>query len=171
MATLLKHGSSRTNEALDGLRRATGAVTRAIGRTGEVDVEFVTENPGAAGNTVRIERPEPSLPYQQVVRARGQADSAALKLRHHDATFHARQVPRSAQARQVFNALEQTRCEVLGAQAMAGVAINLDAALEARVASLNLDDLADTEQAPLPDVLGLLARERPCSASFPLPRR
>ena len=68
-------------------------------------------------------------------------------------------MPRSAQARQVFNALEQTRCEVLGAQAMAGVAINLDAALEARVASLNLDRLGDTEQAPLPEMLGLLARE------------
>ena len=159
MATLLKLGASRANETLDELRRATGAVARAIGRTGEIDVEFVTENPGTTGSTVRIERPDPSLPYQQVVRARGQSDSAALKLRHHDAAFHARQVPRSAQARQVFNALEQTRCEVLGAQAMAGVAINLDAALEARVASLNLDGLADTDQAPLPEMLGLLARE------------
>ena len=159
MATLLKHGASRTNESLDELRRATAAVARAIGRTEEIDVEFVSENPGTNGNTVRIERPDPSLPYQQVVRARGQADSVALKLRHHDAALHARQVPRSAQARQVFNALEQTRCEVLGAQAMAGVAINLDAALEARVASLNLDRLGDTEQAPLPEMLGLLARE------------
>ena len=53
MATLLKHGASRANETLDELRRATGAVARAIGRTGEIDVEFVTENPGAAGNTVR----------------------------------------------------------------------------------------------------------------------
>ena len=119
----------------------------------------MTENPGAAGNTVRVERPDPSLPYQQVVRARGQADSVALKLRHHDPAFHARHVPRSAQARQVFNALEQTRCEVRGAQAMAGVAINLDAALDARVASLNLDRLGDTDQAPLPEMLGLLARE------------
>ena len=159
MATLLKHGASRTNESLDELRRATAAVARAIGRTEEIDVEFVSENPGTNGNTVRIERPDPSLPYQQVVRARGQADSVALKLRHHDAALHARHVPRSAQARQVFNALEQTRCEVLGAQAMAGVAINLDAALEARVASLNLDRLGDTEQAPLPEMLGLLARE------------
>ena len=159
MATLLKHGASRTNESLDELRRSTAAVARAIGRTEEIDVEFVSENPGTNGNTVRIERPDPSLPYQQVVCARGQADSVALKLRHHDAALHARHVPRSAQARQVFNALEQTRCEVLGAQAMAGVAINLDAALEARVASLNLDRLGDTEQAPLPEMLGLLARE------------
>ena len=159
MATLLKHGANRANETLDELRRATAAAARAIGRTEEIDVEFVSENPGATGNTVRIERPDPSLPYQQVVRARGQADSAALKQRHHDAKLHARQVPRSANARQVFNALEQTRCEVLGAQAMAGVAINLDAALEARVASLNLDRLGDSEQAPLPEMLGLLARE------------
>ena len=159
MPALLKHGASRANENLDELRRATAAVARAIGRAEEVEVEFVTENPGAAGNTVRIERPDPSLPYQQVVRARGQADSVALKLRHHDAALHARHVPRSAQARQVFNALEQTRCEVLGARTMAGVAINLDAALDARLASLDLERLGDSEQAPLPEMLGLLARE------------
>ena len=159
MPALLKHGASRANESLDEFRRAAAAVTRAIGRTEEVDVEFVTENPGTTGNTVRIERPDPSLPYQQVVRARGQADSAALKLRHHDTTLHARHVPRSAQARQVFDALEQTRCEVLGARSMAGVAINLDAALDARLASLNLERLGDSEQAPLPEMLGLLARE------------
>ena len=107
---------------------------------------------------MRVERPDPSLPYEQVARARGQADSAALKVRHHDAALHARHVPRSAQARQVFNALEQTRCEVLGAQSMAGVAINLDAVLEARVASLGLERAADAEQAP-PEILALLARE------------
>ena len=159
MATILKHGANRTNEALDEFRRGTAAVARAISRTEEIDVEFVSENPGPTGNILRIERPDPSLPYQQVVRARGQADSVALKLRHHDAGLHARHVPRSAQARQVFNVLEQTRCEVLGARAMAGVAINLDAALEARVASLNLDRSGDSEQAPLPEMLGLLARE------------
>ena len=159
MTALLKRGASRANETLDEFRRATAAVARAIGRAEELDVELVAEHPGATGNTLRVERPDPSLPYQQVVRARGQADSVALKLRHHDAAFHARQVPRSARARQVFNALEQMRCEVLGAQAMAGVAINLDAALDARVASLDLDRIDDSEQAPPPEILGLLARE------------
>ena len=152
-------GANRANGALDELRRATAAAARAIGRTGELDVEFVAESPGASGQTVRVARPDSSLPYQQVVCARGQADSVALKLRHHDAALHARQAPRSAQARQVFNVLEQARCEVLGARAMAGVAINLDAALDARVESLGFDRLADAEQAPLPEVLGLLARE------------
>ena len=159
MAALPRHGASRPSEALDELRRATAAAARAIGRTGEFDVEFVAESTGASGQTVRVTRPAPSLPYQEVVCARGQADSAALKLRHHDAALHARHAPRSAQARQVFNVLEQARCEVLGARAMAGVAINLDAALDARVESLGLDRLGDAEQAPLPEVLGLLARE------------
>ena len=159
MAALSRHGATRPNETLDDLRRATAAAARAIGRTGELDVEFVAEGSGASGQTVRVSRPDPSLPYQQVVCARGQADSAALKLRHHDAALHARHAPRSAQARQVFNVLEQARCEALGARAMAGVAINLDAALDARVESLGLDRLGDAERAPLPEVLGLLARE------------
>ena len=159
MAALPRQGAGRPNEALDELRRATAAAARAIGRTGELDVEFVAEGAGASGQTVRVSRPDPSLPYQQVVCARGQADSAALKLRHHDAALHARHAPRSAQARQVFNALEQARCEALGARAMAGVAINLDAALDARVESLGLGSLGDAERAPLPEVLGLLARE------------
>ena len=159
MAVISRHGQSRADGVLDELRRATAAAARAIGRTDELDVEFVTDNPATAGTTVRVVRPDPSLPYEQVARARGQADSVALKMRHHDAEFHARHVPRSAQARQVFNALEQTRCEVLGAQSMAGVAINLDAVLEARVATLGLDRLGDSEPIPPPEILALLARE------------
>ena len=159
MATVLKPDAVRRRSSLDELRRATAAAARAIGRTREIDVEFVSENPGSTGSILRIERPDPSLPYQQVVCARGQADSAALKLRHHDAALHSRHVPRGARARQVFDVLEQTRCEVLGAQAMAGVAINLDAALEERIASLNLDRSRDSERGPLPEVIGLLARE------------
>ncbi len=154
-----RHGTGRPNDTLGEFRRVTAAAARAIGHTGTLDVEFTGETPGATGQTVRITRPDASLPYQQAVCARGQADSAALKLRHHDAALHARQSPRSAQARQVFNTLEQARCEVLGARAMAGVAINLDAALDARVESLGFHRLDNAEQAPLAEVLGLLARE------------
>ena len=159
MALIARQPQSRADAVLDELRRSTAAAARAIGRTDALDVEFVTESPGSAGSTVRVERPDPSLPYEQVARARGQADSVALKMRHHDAELHARQVPRSGQARQMFNALEQTRCEVLGAQSMAGVAINLDAVLEARVATLGLDRAGDSEPMPPPEILALLARE------------
>ena len=170
MATLLKHGARRVNEALDEFRRATGAAARAIGRTAELDTEFVTENPGAAGNTVRIERPDPSLPYQQVVRARGQADSAALKLRHHDATFHARQVPRSAQARQVFNALEQTRCEVLGRRRWPG-SRSISTRRSRRGSRRWTSTVLRTPSRRLCPRCSACSRARPCSASFPLPRR
>ena len=69
--------------------------------------------------------PARDLPVEDVSRVRGEADSMALKLRHHDRKTHLRRVPRGETARAIFEAVEQVRVEALGARRMAGVADNL----------------------------------------------
>ena len=53
----------------------------------------------------------------EVAEARGFADAAALRLRHHNAALHARSAPADEVARAVFDAAEQARVEALGARA------------------------------------------------------
>ena len=65
--------------------------------------------------------PGRTLPEREVAEARGFADAAALKLRHHNAQLHSRNAPADEIARAVFNSAEQARVEALGARAMAGV--------------------------------------------------
>jgi cobaltochelatase CobT len=60
---------------------------------------------------------------------RGQADRLALRRAFHDPAVHARHRPAGVRARSLYDALEDARCLSLGARDLAGVAVNVDAAL------------------------------------------
>ncbi len=193
-----KHRSNRVRavdpkkeDRLDEFRRSSSAVVRALGENPALAVEYTGEAGGGrpgdnrpgSGSVIRIDRPDASLSRAQVERARGQADSLALKERHHDAALHARRMPAALPARRIYDALEKARYESVGGRAMAGVAGNLDAALcshlrtlesaaapEASAEASGASHIAD-ESARLPaeEMIGLLAREamlgRPLSAA------
>ena len=140
-------------------RQKTAATTRAIAHEPELNVEFVPEASPPDGNTLRLAQPAANLPYDEVSRIRGQADSAALRCRHHDAKLHQKLAPAAAESRAIFDALEQIRCESLGMRHMAGVAMNLEAAVEDHCRSRGYAAIADREQAPFEEVVRFLARE------------
>ena len=94
-----------------------------------------------------------------MARIRGEADAVALRRRHHDSRVHRARAPVDDDARAVFDAFEQVRCETLGSRFMAGVRRNLGAALENHCQSRGYAEIVQGEHAPLPEVLRLLARE------------
>ena len=155
----MKPDDAKAAAGLEDFRLATAATARAVAREAELEVEFVADTPSSSGNTIRLRRPPLGLPYREVCTLRGHSDSAALRVRHHDPTLHNRFAPRDGGARAVFNALEQARCEALGARRMAGVAGNLDAALEERYRAQGFPAFVTREQAPLAEMVRLLARE------------
>jgi cobaltochelatase CobT len=142
------------------MKRAVSAATRAIGRQRELDVTFGPETPGLQGERVRLPSPGRDMDPDDVARLRGVADSFALRLRHHDDGLHRKLVPSAGAGRVVFEAIEQSRVEALGARAMQGVAGNLQAALEERCRARGYDRVTDRSQAPIAEVLGLMLRER-----------
>src|SRR5512135_1659738 len=144
---------------LETFKRATAATLRAIAERADVTVSFGGEPAGFAGARARLPQPSRLLTPVEVARVRGAADAVALRLRHHDAKLHAQRLPEGDTARAAFEALEQARCEAIGANQMAGVADNLGAALEERYRRQGFDRVTEREQAPLPEVMRLLARE------------
>jgi cobaltochelatase CobT len=147
-------------EKIDLFRRALAGAVRAIARDAEVDVVFATEVASSSGKTARIPSPGPGLEPRLVAEARGAADSAAFRLRHHDARLHTRVAPVDIEARAVFDALETARVEALGARAMHGVRENLRHLTEARVRSDAIVRARDAEEVPLATAVSLIARER-----------
>jgi cobaltochelatase CobT len=145
--------------ALENFRQATSGATRAISHQAEMEIEFGTDGPMAAGTVLHLKAPAAGLPYEDVARVRGQADSAAVRLRYHDASLHARGAPGGDTARRIYDRLEQTRCEAMGARHMSGVGENLAAALEERCRLASYDEVVDRDETALPDVLAMLARE------------
>jgi cobaltochelatase CobT len=147
-------------ERIDLFRRALAGASRAIAHDPEVEVIFASDNAPMSGKTARVPSPGPALEPKLVAEARGAADSAALRLRHHDARLHARTAPIDAEARAVFDALEMARVEALGARAMGGVKENLGHLTEARVRSDAIVRARNAEEVPLATAVGLIARER-----------
>src|SRR3954464_774417 len=147
-------------ERIDLFRRALAGAARAIAKDPELDVAFASEVATSPGKVARVPPPGPGLEPKLVAEARGAADSAALRLRHHDARLHARVAPVDADARSVFDALEMARVEALGARAMGGVRENLGHLTEARVRGDAIVRARTAEEVPLATAVGLIARER-----------
>jgi cobaltochelatase CobT len=147
-------------EKIDLFRRALAGAARAIAHDREVEVVFASDMAPTSGKTARVASPGPALEPKLVAEARGAADSAALRLRYHDAKLHARVAPMDVDARSVFDALETARVEALGARSMGGVRDNLRHLTDARVRGDAIVRAREAEEVPLSTALGLIARER-----------
>ena len=144
----------------ESFKRATTGVLRAIAGQAEVEVTFQPGPAGVAGKRVRLPLPTRALPTSEVSRLRGSADSIALRLRHHDDAVHTRRMPMNREARDVYDAVEQARVEVVGGRYMTGVAANLRAKLVEECESEGYDRMVRKDQLAVPVALSMLARER-----------
>ena len=145
---------------LEAFKRVTGAAMRAVSETRDLTVEFSSDEPQLKGHTARLPTPPRNLPASEVQKLRGQADQMALKLRYHNAKVHARMKPQGDSARKIYDEMEQVRCEAIGARRMDGVAANLDAAWRERVKGHVYNRVNEYLNVPVPEVIGLLVREK-----------
>ncbi len=144
---------------IDIFKRANAAAFRAIAGNAEAELVYGSESAGKAeGPRVRVPLPSRELPAEEVASVRGEADAAALKLRFHDQTMHARRKPTGDVAPVLYDVLEQARVEAIGARSMAGVAENLATALEDRYKREGFGLIEDTTEATMPEIVRLMAR-------------
>ena len=144
----------------EAFKRALLHTTRALSAQRDVEVAFGGDHALVHGKSARIPLPARTIDPETATIARGEGDAAALRLAHHDATAHARLAPKGPEARAVFAALENARCESIGALALKGVGDNLAAALDKTIADKGYERLSARDAAPLADVAALLLRER-----------
>ncbi|HEX4738006.1 MAG TPA: cobaltochelatase subunit CobT [Allosphingosinicella sp.] len=145
---------------LEAFRQVLTGAARAIAREPEMELGFTAESPSASGKAVKVPMPGRTLPEREVAEARGFADAAALKLRHHNEALHNRHLPADEIARAVFDAAEQARVEALGARAMEGVRANLARATEMRMRTDPITRARTKAEVPLDTAVGLMVRER-----------
>ncbi len=151
-------GTNKDTRSED-FKRATAGALRAMAQAPDVQVAFQPGPSGVTGKRARLPVPTRALPAAEMTRLRGAADSAALRLRHHDDAVHAARSPAERDARSIYDALEQARVEVVGGRYMAGVAANLRARLADTVEADGLERMTRRDQLPASAALALLARE------------
>jgi cobaltochelatase CobT len=141
-------------------KRALAQSTRALAGAEELEVAFGAEGPRLAGDRIVLPHPPRVMTDPEAERLRGHADGLALRLAHHDEKRHASLRPTGDRARALFDAVEDMRVQALGANAMAGVASNLTAALIEKCEKRGFARMEDRTSAPMADALGLIVRER-----------
>jgi len=159
--------SKRKPDLIEPLRRALSGTTRAIAGDHHIKVTFSTDPPGRDGDTLRVPELPARLSAKELAVIRGHADALALNAACHDGKLHARLAPLEADARAVFESVEQARVEAVGAQRMAGVADNLSAKINARYEDAPARQVTQPEDAPADEALALIVREALTGAAPP----
>jgi cobaltochelatase CobT len=140
-------------------QQALAIAIKAIGRRNELEVAFTAEPAGATGGRVRL----PLVPDDpdEATRAflRGAADSAAWRLGAHDPAVAAQQAPSDTVARGVFDAMENMRCEALGARDLPGTALNLAAWIDEACRRKGFAEARNRLEVPVAEAIALLAHE------------
>lgn len=152
----------------DGFRRATSAALRAMADAPETEISFSSSSSSHGGNGVQLPHLSRALTDQDILRLRGAADAAALRLKHHDPALVRSPPPGGASGgsatgpidtRALSESLEQVRCEVYGARHMAGVRANLRHKLAQDCVDSGFARMTGRDDMPAASALPLLVRE------------
>ena len=142
------------------VKRVTAAAFKAIAARTEMPVTFVQGAAGAGADGARLPAPQGRIDEAAFVRLRGVADALAVRVRFHDDALHRRRQPHGRDARDVFDAIEQVRCEALGGKTFAGVRNNLAHFFEERCRARGYAGVTERHEAMLSDAIALMLRER-----------
>ncbi|WP_277395042.1 cobaltochelatase subunit CobT [Magnetospirillum aberrantis] len=149
----------RDETPADLMKRCTTAVVRAVAGRADLDVGYGTGAANVRGTEIRLPAPPRNVTAADLVRLRGTADAVGLRFRYHTEALHAGRMPPGAEARRVYEAVEQARIEALGARRMAGAAANIAAVLEQKARAEGLDRVGKRDEVPLAEAMRFIARQ------------
>ncbi|MGH6810112.1 MAG: cobaltochelatase subunit CobT [Ensifer adhaerens] len=160
MSSNSKAKPTTRENAAEPFKRALSGCIRSIAGDAEVEVAFANERPGITGERIRLPEISKRPTRQELAVTRGLGDSMALRKACHDARIHATMSPQGADARVIFDAVEQARVEAIGSLRMEGVAKNLGSMLEEKYSKANFGAISKQADAPLGEAVALLVREK-----------
>ena len=144
---------------IEEFQQAVGAAMRAVSLDEELEVSFTSGTPKLAGSVAEIPMPRLGCDAFELDAIRGVGDEFALRRRYHDPSVHAAVAPKAGVGHEMFRWIEEARVAAVGARDMAGVAKNLDVALESLCRQAAFDTITTETQAPLSIAVGLLVRQ------------
>src|SRR4051794_14079390 len=160
-------GLKRREGPTEPFKRAVAACVRAVAGDHDLDVSYAADRPLLSPGKGRLPEPPRRLTLQEAAVTRGLGDAMALRLACHDGKVHRRYSPEGRQARAIFDAVEQARCEAIGSRRMDGMRANLAAMLQDKYARGNFAEISERSEAPMEDAVALMVRERLTGVSPP----
>lgn len=159
--------SKPSDNPADPFKKALAEATKVLAHDPDLAVTYTVDPSGLSGEQMRLPQVSRRMTRDEVMLARGTADSLALHRRYHnDATF-ARYAPQTGMARQLFESMEIARCEAMGARDMPGTAVNIDAKIENEALGRKFDKITAASDAPLEMAANYLLRHLATGRDLP----
>ena len=147
--------------------KSNAAAMRALAGGKDHQVTYAGTDTHVGNNDVRLPALPPTATAAQRDCLRGAADGAALWLAHHNPKTHQKHCPAPEGAKAIFEAAERARVEAIGSRHMKGVGKNLEAALNQRYETRQIEAPGSADEAGISEVVRLLLREQLSGAEPP----
>jgi len=156
-----------TDNPADPFKKALAEATRTMADDPDMTVQYSVDPPGMNREGVRLPQVSRRMTRDEVMLARGTADAFALRRKFHDDGVAARYAPQGNLAREIYEAMETARCEAVGARAMPGTAVNIDAKIAHEAERKGYSQITSMQDAPLSVAAGYLVRHLATGREMP----
>ncbi len=156
-----------TDNPADPFKKALAEATRTMADDPEMAVAFSVDPPGMNKEGVRLPQVSRRMTRDEVMLARGTADAFALRRKYHDEAVSNRYAPTGPLALEIYEAMETARCEAVGARAMPGTAVNIDARIANEADRKGYGGATSSGEVPLSQAAGFLVRHLATGRDLP----
>jgi cobaltochelatase CobT len=151
----------------DPFKKALAEATRTMADDPEMTVTYSVDPAGMNAEGIRLPQVSRRMTRDEVLLARGTADAFALRRKYHDDAVAARYAPTGPLARDIYDAMENARCEAVGARDMPGTAGNIDARIAHEADRKGYGQVTAASDVPLPVAAGYLVRQMATGRALP----
>ena len=141
------------------VKKALSETTRAISKKNDLTINFENEATKINQNTIQLSRISYDNSRNDIIFARGEADSKALYIRYHDESIDQKYAPKGDIALNLFNEMEKARCEAIGGSIFPGAAKNIENKIE-KESKKFFEKSEPNQKFPLQDSLRLLIKKK-----------
>ena len=141
------------------VKKALSETTRAISKKNDLTINFENDATKINQNTIQLSRISNDNSRNDIIFARGEADSKALYIRYHDESIDQKYAPKGDIALNLFNEMEKARCEAVGGSIYPGAAKNIENKIE-KESKKFFEKSEPNQKFPLQDSLRLLIKKK-----------
>ncbi len=159
--------SKPNDNPADPFKKALAEATKVMADDPELSVSYSIDPAGQTSETIRLPQVSRRMTREEVLLARGTADSFALRHKFHDEKTAAKYMPQGQMAKDLYEAMETARIEAVGARHMPGTAGNIDAKIGDEAMRKGYDQVKQSSDAPLATAAGYLIRHLATGRDLP----
>ena len=150
---------NKNKSSTETVKKALTETTRAISKKSDLNVNFESETNKHDQTNVQLSRISNKKTKNEILNARGESDAQALFIRYHDKKIDQKYAPQGDIALNLFNEMEQARCEAIGGIIYPGAAKNIENNIEKKSKKF-FENSEPNKKLPLQDSLTLLIKKK-----------